>query len=59
MKICCDKCEKAIKNNLFGNPIEAHKLIIRHEILSDETIYLCKECMRDLRKFLDEKGDAK
>lgn len=59
MKVCCDRCEKAMKKNLFGELEASCKITIIHKFFFDETIYLCNECLGDLRGFLKEKGDAK
>lgn len=59
MKICCDKCEKAIEKSILGNFINSQTIIIKSKLLNDETVILCNECFKELRIFLNEKAGAK
>lgn len=56
MKICCDKCEKAIERNVLGHFVGSQTVVIKGSVFRDETIILCKECSDKLREFLKDKG---
>ena len=58
MKICCDKCEKPIEQNILGQFIGSQTIVIKGTFFGDETIILCKECSDKLREFLKDKGGA-
>lgn len=59
MKICCDKCNRTIERNIFGKPINVTIIIVPTIIvpglISDEKYYLCKECIKKFRRFIDNK----
>lgn len=52
MKICCDRCEKPIKQNCLGEFLDC-KTITEHGFFRDNKIHLCSNCYNDFQKFLN------
>ena len=50
MKYCCDKCEKPVKTNVFGQPIRVSHVSIKEFFTSN--YILCEECSEKLYLFL-------
>ena len=53
MKICCDRCEKPIKQNCLGEFLDCKK-ITEHGFFRDNEIHLCSNCYNDFQKFLNK-----
>ena len=56
MKVCCDRCEKAIEQGLFGKYIGGEILTKHNEYFPNTTIVLCDNCYKEFNKFLEGGG---
>lgn len=55
MKVCCDRCDKALKMGFLGDTIGGRTITI-NSIIHDEHLLLCKHCYNEFRNFLDNKN---